>query len=726
MPVIFALYARYRNASLSFNAEGYITGYSEPSTHKDPVLKELQVWAMEDLIDPAKSADIHTLWESLKGICFGGSNSQHRDFSYLICSYLTSGPAVRNIAQSCELLSYEVKELLNDNTAKTLFEMSGGIGLLADEYDGWKSHTVYIPDAKIRYLDELVRSLNGNRAVTYTDVDLLFRKDVRMKSFDTILANCSVYGGCFPSGNQHDDICKLFDNLVKFRALHPEMELRNGIFAVDIDFCNSDQYKDIREKLVFLNFIDGVTSIEESGQKMALLNLAFSRESTNITFKRLSAIEEQTSNNKTDSFEIPLSIVCRNSFIIEPVYYLNEGKEDKDVNDYLLALVGSPLIDKDRITMEKNHLFASCEVNTVLGEHGLLQRLKEDSLRPLRTIHAIVLDARTGYNPLHPFLYGGIADILYQPSDVPVFIYADFPKQQLGDQLIYLLEQKRDSVFFIEGKDAKSLNALISTIRAKLDSLPSQDATVLSKYQEEIETANWMDKSGKLTRMIANLLKVDVRFGSSIKDAEDLLTNLRICMETVLKTIGVEQLQVLPPLGTPGELCQFLADAEYFDKTTKILYQLDNPQLMPDALSESLRFFIMMTNGGSHAPGVRSNIDVRTYMYKSGRPGIFKGCVQILLDLMCWFKKTYIGLPRKWFSAQSVQAILKHEDCVSRIKGRDYYYIGKVHLLPKAGLIDGLTAEQIRIKNISLDRYPVNKDTEGVRYYAKADDYDII
>ena len=73
-----------------------------------------------------------------------------------------------------------------------------------------------------------------------------------------------------------------------------------------------------------------------------------------------------------------------------------------------------------------------------------------------------------------------------------------------------------------------------------------------------------------------------------------------------------------------------------------------------------------------------------------------------------------------------MQAILKHEDCVSRIKGRDYYYIGKVHLLPKAGLIDGLTAEQIRIKNISLDRYPVNKDTEGVRYYAKADDYDII
>ena len=180
---------------------------------------------------------------------------------------------------------------------------------------------------------------------------------------------------------------------------------------------------------------------------------------------------------------------------------------------------------------------------------------------------------------------------------------------------------------------------------------------------------------------------------------------------------------MLPELNALGEYQRLLMDGEYYDKTRRALYVMDDPEFIPDALNASLKYFVDMTNGASHTADER-NVDVSGYMSGSGRAGIYKSCVSILLDLLCWYRSVCQKSVRPRFSRRN---LIEETDTVQKSTIRDYFYIGKVHLLYKPGLRPELPASSIRLKTVSLEKFRTNDPkAEKVRYYAKSTDYDII
>lgn len=736
IPVLFALYARYKDAELFFDGEGRVSGYAEPQGEGDPNLKALHIMSVECFMDEEVCRDIHDLWKDLKAVDFMNS------FLYILCSFLVSGPMIDRFSQADESVLSELEHLLTQSGAEKVYEETGHFGSLGDGYRGWKDYAIYVHDPKERFVDGFARTLNGDPELHFPERSLIRPAGPEIKSFDTVILNFAKEGGLSDT-DDNPAIIGLVDDLVGMRLLKPEMDLRRVILVTDLDFCEADRYRLLREKLLFYELVDSVSLVHREDAGLAIVFLDFTASHDELVFRDIMPSDRNRKNgidrfphplesllhpvriperDRVNSFAIPYSMVLRNGGSLLPHYYLEE-KSDDGYSEYRVALVGHLLDNEAKRILEDNHFSVSCEVDSVSGPDGLEARLLEDTARPLRTIHAVVIDAWNGYDENHPYKYVGLFNIAMLTTDIPVFIRSDIPLGSYGEHLACLLGTKKDRIFFIEGEGMSSIRALASEMRERLDSRPSVDASVLARYHDEIEAAEWLDPTGEVTRRIAKSLKEDFGADKSEEYAQDQLNGLRQCAETIFKSSASKDFGILPPLNALGEYQHLLMDGEYYDRSKKTLYVMNDAEFIPDALNASLRYFVDMTNGGSHTFDER-NVDVSGYMSATGRPGIYKACVSILLDLLCWYRSVCMKSVRPRFERKT---LMKETDTVQKYKARDYFYIGKVHLLFKPGLHENLPASSIRIKTVSLDKFKVNDPmAEGVRYYARPTDYDIV
>lgn len=736
IPVLFALYAKHKDAELFFDGEGRVSGYAEPKGGGDPTLKALHIMSIEYFMDKEVCRDIQALWKDLKCVDFRDS------FPYILCSYLVSGPKVDRSSQADESVLSEVEQLLSQFGAERIYEETGHFGSLGDGYHGWNDYSLYIQDAKERFVDGFARTLNGDPDLHQPERSLIRPAGPEIKSFDTVILNLAGEGGLQDAdGNQ--GISGLVDDLVRMRLLKPEMDLRRIILVTDLDFCEADRYHLLREKLLFYKLVDSVSFVHKEDTGLAIVVLDFTVPHDELLFRDITPSNPDRKNgidrfphpleswlhpnriaerDRVNSFAIPYSMVLRNGGSLLPQSYLEE-KSGEGVTEYRVALVGHLFDSKARRILEENHFAVSCEVDSVSGPDGLEARLLEDSMRPLRTIHAVVIDAWNGYDENHPFKYVGLFNVAMLNTDVPVFIRSDRPVESFGEHLACLIGTKKDRIFFLEGEGLSSIRALASEMRERLEAGPSVDASVLARYHDEIEAAEWLDPTGEVTRRIAKALKEDFLTDKSEKYAQDQLNGLRKCAETIFKSSAAKDFKMLPELNALGEYQRLLMDGEYYDKTRSTLYVMDDPEFIPDALNASLKYFVDMSNGASHTADER-NVDVSGYMSGSGRTGIYKSCVSILLDLLCWYRSVCQKSVRPRFS---IKNLIEKTDTVQKSQVRDYFYIGKVHLSYKPGLRPELPASSISLKTVSLEKFRTNDPkAEKVRYYAKSTDYEII
>lgn len=742
IPVIFTMYARYRNATLTFDSGGHVTGYTLPDGGGDTFLKALHILSVESFQDETVCRDIHVLWDAVKSVRFGEKPS-HEAFPYVMSSFLVSSPSVCRYSQADEGVVGEVAEYLDENSAERIYEETGRFGLIGDRSEKWEKYSAYIRDPRERFVDQFVRVLTGEAEISYPSRSLLGKGEFAIKSFDTVILNLCADGGL--AGQEGVDAGCLVEELVNMRLQKPEMALRWLVLVTDLDFCESERFRQLRERLIFYSYVDSISIIRGRDVSRAVVFLDLTGGFIEIAFKevipsarpsfekdghsdpfglfsRQQTFEPGSYSNKEKSFGVPYSIVLRKGCSFLPLSYLDEGNGD-GLTEYRVALVGHPFDDGEKGILEENHIVVSCETATVLGPEGIETRLLEDSARPLRTIHAVVMDTMAEYDESNPYKHVGLFNVSMLNTDIPVFIRSDKPLESFGVHLAYLIGTKKDRIFFLEGEGMSSIQSIASEIRARLDARPSVDASVLARYHDEIEAAEWLDPTGEVTRHIAKALKEDFLADKSEQYAQDQLNGLRKCAETIFKSSAAKDFEMLPELNALGEYQRLLMDGEYYDKTRRALYVMDDPEFIPDALNASLKYFVDMTNGASHTADER-NVDVSGYMSGSGRAGIYKSCVSILLDLLCWYRSVCLKSVRPRFS---IKNLIEETDTVQKSQVRDYFYIGKVHLLYKPGLRTELPASSIRLKTVSLDKFRTNDPkAEKVRYYAKSTDYDII
>ena len=717
IPVIFAMYAKYRDATLSFSPSGQIEGYSEASLEKDPLLKQLYIMSMEGLLEEQVRKDFRDLWASLQDVWLPSPQNGNA-FYYLLCCYLVSGSKIENYAQASTAVMAEIRRILLTVGAKAVYELSGKAGLLGDDYGLWDSYAAFILDGRERFVDEFIRTINGDRPIGYLDENI-FRPTSNGLSagpFDAVVANLSVHGGIIREEDGYDGVCGFIDDMLGYYSDWPATKMPKVMLVVDADFCDAGICGPWREKLLSRGYVEGVSVVGKGGYSWAVLNLDLRGGHETVAFKG-----SDDTKGEYASFVVSLDRIWHTGGSLLPDDLLSNHAPGEVLE---VAVVGNPFSDEEKEYLKRNHIRIAAVTDTILDEkNGLLRLLQDDAEHPFRKIHAVTVDAMAGYDEGHPFKYKGVADSLAIPSfGVPIFIFAGFPQDRLGEQLNYLLSLRKDEISFVEtkGKGTSDIARLVKALRDSMGGGSLGDVAVMNRYPEEIAAADWLDSTGEVTRTIVSFLRNINAPAWQGRDPKDQLNSLRVCAEKIFLGDTARCLGLFPSLKL-GEIQLLLKDGEFYDKRNGQFYILNDPNVMPAALCLGFKYFIDMTNGGSHSSAGKSDsVDVRGYMAASRRAGIYRACAFILLDLLIWFR----NLCRNADGAQySIRPLLSEKDIVQMVRVRDYYYIGNVHLVYKPGLREGLPASTIRLKTVGVEKGS-GGDKVHVKYFSS--DYDIL
>lgn len=276
----------------------------------------------------------------------------------------------------------------------------------------------------------------------------------------------------------------------------------------------------------------------------------------------------------------------------------------------------------------------------------------------------------------------GISDVLSFISDfnrkktIPFFLYTgkrDLLKEKFTDgELDYFT--KRDRVF-----EKGSLSKMLVRIKEEVDRINTPQFRIRNKYTREFEAAKLIDGAPEnLERGLLYLYEED-----SWKDVQDYFNPARKIVERIVDSCV--EMNLLPPhisLNTAQKILQgTISD-----------YSLSVP-LMEKPLAESLRFFLSITQDGSHdANDLQLGVD--QYVRQTQNVNLYLSILHIAMDLLLWHERMH----------------KRFENNTNRIWNCTFVYQGKVCLHPTGKLLySGIY--QLENKNGNLK----DGDTIGVR-----------
>ena len=223
----------------------------------------------------------------------------------------------------------------------------------------------------------------------------------------------------------------------------------------------------------------------------------------------------------------------------------------------------------------------------------------------------------------------GISDVLSFISDfnrkktIPFFLYTgkrDLLKEKFTDgELDYFA--KRDRIF-----EKGSFSKMLVRIKEEVDRINSPQFRIRNKYAREFEAAKLIDGAPEnLERGLLYLYKED-----SWKDVEDYFNPARKIVERIVDSCV--EMNILPPhisLNTAQKILQgTLSD-----------YCLSVP-LMEKPLAESLRFFLSITQDGSHdANDLQLGVD--QYVRQTKNVNLYLSILHIAMDLLLWHERMH-------------------------------------------------------------------------------------
>ena len=267
----------------------------------------------------------------------------------------------------------------------------------------------------------------------------------------------------------------------------------------------------------------------------------------------------------------------------------------------------------------------------------------------------------------------GISDVISFISDfnrkkiIPFFLYTgkkELLKEKFTDgELDYFA--KRDRIF-----EKGSFSKMLVRIKEEVDRINSPQFRIRNKYAREFEAAKLIDGAPEnLERGLLYLYKED-----SWKDVEDYFNPARKIVERIVDSCV--EMNILPPhisLNTAQKILQgTLSD-----------YSLSVP-LMEKPLAESLRFFLSITQDGSHdANDLQLGVD--QYVRQTQNVNLYLSILHIAMDLLLWHErmhKKYENNTNRLWTCSFV-----HQGIVCLHPSGKFFHSGKYQLEKKNGAL---------------------------------------
>lgn len=292
---------------------------------------------------------------------------------------------------------------------------------------------------------------------------------------------------------------------------------------------------------------------------------------------------------------------------------------------------------------------------------------------------AVILDANckiTGEQQEQPSL-DALKKALYElvniRPDVPWFVYTAGDYDGL-DKVEFLIKDRPydDKPYYAKPSEYKELIEIIKNVATKRELF-----ALKRKYQREFDAASLID--GATQELIKGLT---YNYDDSWGDVQDYFTPARKIIERIIKKLKKQGF--LPPIKQLNSMSKFLYENKYEDEDCS--FKL-NKEIMPKPLCHSLKYFLDITQDGSHdCDDLKLGVD--SYIRSTHNTNLYNSILFIAMDLLLWYKdfsEATVQMEKIWegdFKFEYIGRLCKSAN------GR-YWYSGEYEIFGDNSFFDG-------------------------------------
>jgi hypothetical protein len=345
------------------------------------------------------------------------------------------------------------------------------------------------------------------------------------------------------------------------------------------------------------------------------------------------------------------------------------------------------------------------DITSVKSVNGGIATLKDKT----KVWDAIILDANCKITdnvqeqPSLMALKKAVEELVHIRADVPWFVYTGGDYEGV-EHLIYMIKERDyDDRPFYE-KPQQRYN-LYDNIKKAVSH--NELFKLRKKYPREFEAAEIIDGATQLLQE-----GLTYNYNEEWRDVQDYFNPARKICERIFDKLKDQK--KLPPISKLNTMSKLLSKGKIDDDNC--YYELKK-EVMPAPLAHSLRFFLDITQDGSHDKG-DLDLGVDSYIRKSHNINLFNSILFLTMDLLLWYKnfidkskdveELWSGGPKYEYTGKA---------CISP-DGR-YWYTGMYELMKDKDLVDGIS---VGVK-WSIDN---KKSKPGIKKYVPRDGYVII
>ena len=307
-----------------------------------------------------------------------------------------------------------------------------------------------------------------------------------------------------------------------------------------------------------------------------------------------------------------------------------------------------------------------------------------DGIRELQNIDkvwdAIILDANckiTGEpqeQPTIDALKKALFELVNIRPNVPWFVYTAGDYEGL-DKVEFLIKERPydPNPYYQKPSDYKDLIKIIKEVSSKKELY-----ALRQRYQREFDAAALIE--GATQELIKGLT---YNYDGNNDNVQDYFNPARKIIERIFKKLKEQKL--LPPISKLNSMARFLYERKYEDNDCSFGLK---KEVMPKPLCHSLKFFLDITQDGSHdTDDLKLGVDA--YIRNTQNTNLFNSILYIAMDLLLWhmdFSNTKDSINEIWEGGLKFEYVGKL--CKSA-NGR-YWYTGEYEIFGDPTFVDGM------------------------------------
>ena len=320
-------------------------------------------------------------------------------------------------------------------------------------------------------------------------------------------------------------------------------------------------------------------------------------------------------------------------------------------------------------------------IATATNAEELEERIKEN----LNFVDAVIIDANFSVDGDDPEDEHDISGLQYcvhnllrtygkKGAKIPFALYTARKLDDLkewckaGHELRYFEEHK-----LLFDKRRHSTGKVLDALIAEIQLIKTPEFKIRSRYEKEFAAAELIPDAGDI--LIKGLL-FEYNEDSSTIDAQDLFTPLRKIVEKIMDSLKEEEL--LPPIPSTqaNGFYKFLCGEHP-------IFKLEEKSFMPAPLVCSLKFFLDITQDGSHS-NKELKLAVDKYVAENKNINLYRTVLYIAMDLLLWHKRTIERVFDyeiwSWNKPIIGEGVIKYEEEIKPYGKFEHYYTGKYEL----------------------------------------------